>query len=101
MLAPDIRTRIQLLHREVAQLWRQAQCVGSGATVHTLVNRISTARGALCLAEERHVSLAPDRVDVLLALAEASVREARSLLAQTVCSRTASSARTYLGKGAR
>ena len=83
MLTPDITTRLQVLHAAVDQLWHQAQRVGSGATIHTLVNRISTARGALCMVEERHAWLAPDRLDMLLALAEESLHDARVLIAQT------------------
>ena len=87
MLIPDITERIRLLHAEVDQLWLQAQRVGSGATIHALVNRLSTARSTLCFVQGHHARVAPDRLDMLLALAEESLYDARVLITQTAWGR--------------
>ncbi len=83
MQIPDMTERIRLLQMELHQVWQQAQRAGSGATVHTLINRISTARGALSLLAERQTWDSEDHLAVLLELVEASLQEARVLIAQT------------------
>ena len=82
MLEANRTERIRVLQADVQQVWRQAQRLGSGATIHPLVSRISTARGALSLAEERQAWDSPEQLHLLLALAEESLQAAHVLIAQ-------------------
>ncbi len=88
MFVHNITERTRLLQAEFRHLWQQAQILGSGATIHALISRLSTARGALCLVEERQAWDTQDHLALLLDLAETSLHEARTLIAQTSRSRT-------------
>ena len=92
MLAPDLAERAQLLYADLGQLRRLGQAHGSGATIHTLINQISNARGALHLVESRASKGADADIEELLSLAEACLRRARRLIAQTT---TLSAARRH------
>jgi hypothetical protein len=83
MLEADRTERIRVLQAAVQQVWQQAQRLGSGATIHLLVSRISTARGALSLAEERQAWDSAEHLELLLALAEESLQAAQVLIAQS------------------
>ncbi len=83
MLESDRTERIRVLQAEVQQVWQQAQRLGSGAAIHALVSRISTARGALSLAEERQAWDTAEHLELLLALAEEGLQAAHVLIAQS------------------
>ena len=54
---------------------------GATATIHTFINQVSTAQSALRLAETRGRETKSDDIEELLDLAEACLRQARSLIA--------------------
>ncbi len=83
MLAPDLAERAQLLQADLRQVRRQGQARGSGATIHALSNQVATAHSALQLVEARCDEAKANDIEQLLALAEACLRTARILIAQT------------------
>jgi hypothetical protein len=83
MLTPELMDRVQLLQADLAQVRRQSQARGSGATIHRVSNQVATAHGALQLVEARCDEAKANDIEQLLALAEACLRTARILIAQT------------------
>ncbi len=81
MHPPNLAERVQVLHADLAHVRRQGQFRGSGATIHALINQVSTAQSALRLAETRGSETKSDDIEELLDLAEACLRQARSLIA--------------------
>ncbi len=83
MITSDLTERAQLLRSDLCRVRWQGQSLGSGATIHAFINKVATAHGALQLVDVRHTDGRGDDIEQLLALAEASLREARSLIAQS------------------
>jgi hypothetical protein len=79
--APDLTARVRLLHARLQQVRRAAQSAGSGALVHVLTNEIAAAHNALLLVEAR-AAWPREHLEELLELADASLRSARTRIAQ-------------------
>ena len=75
--------RARLLNADLRRISRQAQCVGSGATVHKVVNELSTAVGALQLFHAHTSGTTYDYLDSLLDVTEESLRELRVIVVRT------------------
>ncbi len=83
MMTSNAAERVRLLQASLRQVRRHGQYLGSGATVHLFVNQISTAYGALRLAEARCAAERHDDLETLLDLAEDALRAARVLASGT------------------
>ena len=83
MITPDIGERTRVLQASLRQVRRQTQYLGSGAAIHTFINQISTANAALRLVDARRTFGTPGDMEMLLGLAEDSLRAARALVAIT------------------
>ena len=82
MDSPDLTQRAGIVRASLQQVRREAQQAGSGATIHTLTNRISTAHAVLIIVETRATSVPSEQLVELMDLADASLRDARALIAQ-------------------
>ncbi len=83
MLTPELMDRVQLLQADLAQVRRQSQAWGSGATIHRVSNQVATAQSTLQFVATRCDEASTDDIERLLTLAKACLRTARRLIAQT------------------
>ena len=82
MSVVDLPARARLLQADLRTAKRAAQSLGSGATIHTVVNEFSAASAALQRFYDRQDCATAEHLASLLDLADASLHALRARVAQ-------------------